>query len=139
MKIGGETLAELAMALSAERKRQKLSREDSAAVCGVSTSFIRDAESHPENCTLGKRVKLINGLGLGLDVSGLELPPPGHSKTQQRLGITLKAKSPPNGRIGAATALRQADYGVPDSQLVWGPASLTPERSIDDTSKGEPS
>ena len=45
MKINDVTLAELALVLSAERKRQKLSREDAAAVCGVSTSFIRDAES----------------------------------------------------------------------------------------------
>ena len=136
MKIDDVVLAELAMALSAERKRQKLSREDAAAVCGVSTSFIRDAESNPENCTLGKLVKLINGLGLSLEVSGLVLPHSGLPKTEQRPGITLLAKSSSQGRIGAAMGLRQSDFGVPDSQLVWGPTSLTPERGINEKSKG---
>lgn len=84
-------------------------------------------------------MKLINGLGLSLDVSGLELPPQGLSKTEKRPGITIPAKRPPKGRIGAATGLRQADYGVPDSQLVWGAAASTPERGIDNTSKGESS
>ena len=101
MKINEGSLAELALALSAERKRQKLSREDAAAVCGVSTSFIRDAESNPENCSLGKLAKLINGLGLGLEVSGLEVARSGLPNLERGLG------------------LRQADFGVSDSQLVW--------------------
>jgi transcriptional regulator with XRE-family HTH domain len=96
MKINEGSLAELALALSAERKRQKLSREDAAAVCGVSTSFIRDAESNPENCSLGKLAKLINGLGLSLEVASSGLP-----NLERGLG------------------LRQADFGVSDSQLVW--------------------
>ena len=61
----------LADTLQMERKRQKLSREQAAAVCGVSISFIRDAESHPELCSLGKLVCLINGLGLSLSLTGL--------------------------------------------------------------------
>ena len=72
MKINEMTLAELAWVLTAERKRQKLSREDAAAVCGVSTSFIRDAESNPENCSLGKLARYINGLGLSLEVASFE-------------------------------------------------------------------
>lgn len=75
MKINDLTLAKLALALSVERKRQKLSREAAAAVCGVSTSFIRDAESHPENCTLGKLARLVNGLGLSLEAVGLQAEP----------------------------------------------------------------
>ncbi len=75
MKINDSTLSELALALSAERKRQKLSREAAAAVCGVSTSFIRDAESHPENCSLGKLARLVNGLGLSLEAVGLHVGP----------------------------------------------------------------
>ena len=61
----------LAHTLQMERKRQKLSREQAAAVCGVSTSFIRDAESKPELCSLGKIVRLTNGLGLSLSLTGL--------------------------------------------------------------------
>ena len=109
MKINDLTLAELALALSAERKRQGLSREDAAAVCGVSTSFIRDAESNPENCTLGKLAKLINGLGLKLEVSGLDIP---------RLGSEPPSKIVPLGLMAAAMGLHQTDFGVPNSQLV---------------------
>ncbi len=42
MKIEKILLTELAKALKAERKRQKLSREETASVCDVSSSFIRD-------------------------------------------------------------------------------------------------
>lgn len=98
MKINDVTMADLALALSTERKRQKLSREEVAAVCGVSTSFIRDAESSPENCSLSKLVKLINGLGLSLEVPGL---------------LTTQFNSPKSKQ-----EFRQADFGVPDPQLV---------------------
>jgi transcriptional regulator with XRE-family HTH domain len=70
MKIEASHLSELGLALAAERKHQKLSREQAASVCGVSASFIRDAESSPENCSLGKLVRLITGLGLSLNASG---------------------------------------------------------------------
>ena len=104
MKINDVTLPELALALSAERKRQKLSREDAAAVCGVSTSFIRDAESNPENCSLGKLAKLINGLGLSLEVPGLEVTRSELPKLERGLGwgLTPPAKTGPRGRIAAA-------------------------------------
>jgi HTH-type transcriptional regulator / antitoxin HipB len=36
----------------------------------VSTSFIRDAESDPGRCSLAKLLRLVNGLGLSMDVSG---------------------------------------------------------------------
>lgn len=97
MKINELTLTSLGPALSAERKRQKLSREDAAAVCGVSTSFIRDAESHPENCTLAKLAKLVSGLGMSLEIPGLG--------QQQAL-------------VGSKPRSRPSDYGVPESQLV---------------------
>lgn len=118
MKINDVTLVELALVLSSERKRQKLSREDAAAVCGVSSSFIRDAESTPENCSLGKLAKLVNGLGLSLEVSGLELARSGLPKTDRGRGLTPPAKTDPQGLIAAATGLHQTDFGVPDSQLV---------------------
>lgn len=159
MKINDLTLAELALALSVERKRQGLSREDAAAVCGVSTSFIRDAESNPENCTLGKLAKLINGLGLNLEVSGLDIPQLGLPSLQQRFGSAPPTKTAPLGLIAAAMGLHQADFGVPDSQLVervkgglpdllqrssqpstgLGLASLVTEHGIKNKSNGEAS
>jgi HTH-type transcriptional regulator/antitoxin HipB len=111
MKINDVTLADLALALSAERKSQKLSREEVAAVCGVSTSFIRDAESSPENCSLSKLAKLINGLGLSLEVSGLLVPQLDSSKSKQ--------------------GFHQADFSVPDPQLL--------ARGIESNAKGEAS
>ena len=76
---------ELAQRLQAERKRQKLSREQAAAVCNVSTSFIRDAESDPARCSLGKLLLLMRGLGLGLELRGWsdEPPPPGAAAAPQ--------------------------------------------------------
>jgi transcriptional regulator with XRE-family HTH domain len=96
MKIDASQLVDLAQALAFERKRQKLSREEAAAVCGVSTSFIRDAEANPANCSLGKLIKLMGGLGLSLNVAGF---------------------------VQAATPNKQAsdhrpDFGVPAAQLV---------------------
>ncbi len=64
MKIELNNLPQLANLLESERKRQKLTRAQAAAVCNVSPSFIRDAETQPERCTLGKLVQLVNGLGL---------------------------------------------------------------------------
>lgn len=69
MKLKPMTLSDLATLLTAERKRQKLTRAQTAAVCNVSPSFIRDAETQPERCTLGKLVQLVNGLGLTMHVA----------------------------------------------------------------------
>ncbi|MFT4243091.1 MAG: helix-turn-helix domain-containing protein [Acidovorax sp.] len=70
MDITAESLPALAEQLMAERKRQKLSRSQAAAVCNVSASFIRDAESTPERCSLGKLLLLVQGLGLSMEVNG---------------------------------------------------------------------
>jgi HTH-type transcriptional regulator/antitoxin HipB len=68
MKIELNNLPQLANLLESERKRQKLTRAQAAAVCNVSPSFIRDAETQPERCTLGKLVQLVNGLGLTMSI-----------------------------------------------------------------------
>lgn len=60
----------LARHLTVERKRQGLSRLQAAAVCNVSPSFIRDAESDPARCTLGRLLQYMTGLGLSVDVAG---------------------------------------------------------------------
>lgn len=99
MKIENSTLPSLAAALAAERKHQQLSREAAAAACGVSVSFIRDAESSPQNCSLGKLVQLINGLGLSLQAQGFQ--------------VTAQAST----RRSKQAPLR-VDYGVSDAQIV---------------------
>jgi ribosome-binding protein aMBF1 (putative translation factor) len=70
MDITPDTLPELAKRLMTERKRQGLSRAQAAAVCNVSTSFIRDAESDPGRCSLARLQQLTGGLGLTLSVTG---------------------------------------------------------------------
>lgn len=70
MNISPDTLPELARRLFAERKRQGLSRAQAAAVCNVSTSFIRDAELDPGRCSLARLLQLTRGLGLALTVTG---------------------------------------------------------------------
>ena len=70
MKLQAPDLSPLAQRLAAERKRQGLSRTQAAAVCNVSPSFIRDAESAPERCSVGKLLLLVQGLGLALEVNG---------------------------------------------------------------------
>ena len=75
MHITSDGFPELAQTLSTERKRQGLTRSQTAAVCNVSPSFIRDAESHPERCSLEKLVLLVCGLGLTLNIEGWSKPP----------------------------------------------------------------
>ena len=75
MQINPTRFAQLAQALTTERNRQGLTRSQTAAVCNVSPSFIRDAESHPERCSLEKLVLLVCGLGLTLNIEGWTQPP----------------------------------------------------------------
>ena len=70
MQITPRSFNELAVRLRQERKRQGLSRDQAAAVCNVSPSFIRDAEIHPERCTLERLTLLTTGLGLSLTLTG---------------------------------------------------------------------
>ena len=79
MQINPTRFAQLAQALTTERKRQGLTRSQTAAVCNVSPSFIRDAESHPERCSLEKLVLLVCGLGLTLNIEGWTQPPPNNA------------------------------------------------------------
>ena len=79
MHITSDGFPELAQTLSTERKRQGLTRSQTAAVCNVSPSFIRDAESHPERCSLEKLVLLVCGLGLTLSIEGWTQPPPNNA------------------------------------------------------------
>ena len=70
MQLHTKTLNSLAQRLQRERQGQDLSREQLAAVCNVSTSFIRDAESNPGRCSLEKLLQLTQGLGLQLTITG---------------------------------------------------------------------
>ncbi len=70
MQLHTKTLLALAPRLQRERLAQNLSREQLAAVCNVSPSFIRDAESNPGRCSLELMLQLIQGLGLQATIDG---------------------------------------------------------------------
>ena len=70
MLLTPATLSNLADHMTVERKRQGLSRMQAAAVCNVSPSFIRDAESDPARCSMGLLVQYMTGLGLSVEVTG---------------------------------------------------------------------
>jgi len=72
MQLHTQTLNALAIRLRHERQVQNLSREQLAAVCNVSTSFIRDAESDPGSCSLALLLKLMQALGLKASIDGWE-------------------------------------------------------------------
>jgi len=91
MDITPDTLPAFAKRLMTERKRQGLSRAQAAAVCNVSTSFIRDAELDPGRCSLARLQQLTSGLGLTLSVTGWQDAGPaggaeGAAPTAQPLG-----------------------------------------------------
>ena len=60
----------MALQLKRERQAQDLSREQLAAVCNVSPSFIRDAETDPGRCSVQLLLQLVQGLGLTIAISG---------------------------------------------------------------------
>lgn len=70
MQLYTKTLNSLAQRLRQERQLQNLSREQLAAVCNVSSSFIRDAESDPGSCSVERLLQLIQGLGLKVTING---------------------------------------------------------------------
>ena len=70
MQLHTKLLNALAQRLRYERQRQGLSREQLAAVCNVSPSFIRDAESNPGRCSVERLLLLTEGLGLKATLSG---------------------------------------------------------------------
>ena len=70
MQLSIPARPQLAQRLQQERKAQSLSREQAAAVCNVSVSFIRDAESDPGRCSLERLLQLTQGLGLTLTLTG---------------------------------------------------------------------
>ena len=72
----------LAHHLTVERKRQGLSRAQAAAVCNVSPSFIRDAETEPARCSLGRLLQYMTGLGLSVEVAGWSHSAGAESKEQ---------------------------------------------------------
>jgi HTH-type transcriptional regulator / antitoxin HipB len=65
-------LRSLGSLLNRERMVQDLSREQLAAICNVSPSFIRDAERDPGRCSLALLLQVTQGLGLKASIQGFD-------------------------------------------------------------------
>lgn len=50
------------------RKEQGLTQQQLAATCGVGVRFIRELEQGKETCQIGKALKVVSMLGLGVSV-----------------------------------------------------------------------
>lgn len=92
MDLDRQALERLGQCLTQERKRQGLTRTQVSAICNVSESFVRDAESHPGNCTLSKLLQLVSGLGLSLSLSGWQ------EDTTAGDSARARAERPPTAR-----------------------------------------
>jgi y4mF family transcriptional regulator len=61
---------ELGQLIRAERKRQKLTQEQLAALAGVGVRFVRELESGKDSCRIGLAFMVLQTLGLSVSVTG---------------------------------------------------------------------
>ena len=61
---------ELGNLIRDERKRQKLTQEQLAALSGVGVRFVRELEHGKESCRLGLALTVMQTLGLSVNVTG---------------------------------------------------------------------
>ncbi len=54
--------------IRAKRKRDRLTQSEAASLCGVGTRFLSDLENGKETVRLSKVLKVLQGLGLVLDL-----------------------------------------------------------------------
>jgi y4mF family transcriptional regulator len=59
----------LGCAVRNARKKQKLTQEQLAALCGVGTRFLRELEHGKETCQMGKVLQVAQALGLEIRVT----------------------------------------------------------------------
>lgn len=64
-----QVLTHLSLQIKTHRRSQGLSQADLAALSGVSTSFVRDAETQVGKCTIEKLLKVWATLGLAIGPS----------------------------------------------------------------------
>ena len=62
-----QILANLSLQIKTHRRAQGLSQAALAALSGVSTSFVRDAETQVGKCTIEKLLKVWTTLGLAIN------------------------------------------------------------------------
>lgn len=67
MKI--TTVADLGQAIRHKRKTDRLTLEETAALCGVSYAFLSALENGKETVRLNKVLQVLHSLGIELDLS----------------------------------------------------------------------
>jgi y4mF family transcriptional regulator len=60
------TLGEL---IRSERKRQKVTQVELAALAGVGVRFLRELENGKESCQLGRALTVLSTLGISIDAA----------------------------------------------------------------------
>ena len=58
-----------------ERKNQRLTQEEVAALAGVGVRFVRELEHGKESCRMGLAFEVMQTLGLSLTIYGRGSPP----------------------------------------------------------------
>ena len=66
------TPSQLGSIIRFERKKQGLTQPDLALICGSGVRFIVDVENGKESCQIGKVMRLLNCLGLDVDVVSMK-------------------------------------------------------------------
>ncbi len=61
--------SDLGQMIRDERKRQKLTQEQLAALSGVGIRFVRELEHGKESCRIGLALTVMQTLGLSVDVT----------------------------------------------------------------------
>ena len=66
MKI--KTAQDIAILIKTERKKQNLTQTELAGLCNVGLRFIVDVEAGKETCQIGKVLKVLDVLGINLEI-----------------------------------------------------------------------
>lgn len=69
-----QNTSDLGLAIHRERKRQKLTQEQLAALSGVGIRFLRELEKGKETCWLGHTLLVMQTLGLSFTILNREDP-----------------------------------------------------------------
>jgi len=63
-----DTNKDLGQLIRKERKQQRLTQEELAALAGVGVRFVRELEQGKESCRIGLALQVLRSLGLSIGV-----------------------------------------------------------------------
>ena len=62
------SVQDLSQRIRARRRSLGMTQEECAALCGVGPRFVREVEGGKETCQFGRVLRLLEGLGLRLEL-----------------------------------------------------------------------